>query len=333
MRAGQLRKQLLISVGLGLAVVAGLLLYIELSGSLSETGDVLRDFRWEFIPYILLLTLFNYILRFVKWEYYLRLTEVRGVRFWDSLLIFLSGLGMSITPAKVGEWIKSYFLKVRYDADPAKTAPIVIAERVSDGVAMVVLAAIGLIFVDYGWLPLVGLGAATVVAVAGLRNKRLANGLVALTGRIPVLKRHAPFVATFFGSSQLLFSPRPLAIAATIGIVSWSGEAVALYYVFWGLGAEPGWELIFQSLFILSISTMAGAVLLLPGGLGAAETGITSLGQALVGLGSAAAAAATLVIRLCTLWFGVGLGFIALAIIARRKEWWAEEDKATKTAA
>ena len=47
---GQLRKQLLISVGLGLVVVAGLLLYIELSGSLSETGDVLAEFRWEFIP-------------------------------------------------------------------------------------------------------------------------------------------------------------------------------------------------------------------------------------------------------------------------------------------
>ena len=330
---GQLRKQLLISVGLGLVVVAGLLLYIELSGSLSETGDVLAEFRWEFIPYILLLTLFNYILRFVKWEYYLRLTNVRGVAFGDSLLIFLSGLGMSITPAKVGEWIKSYFLKVRYDADPAKTAPIVIAERISDGVAMLVLAAIGLIFVDYGWLPLVGLGAATVVAVAGFRNRRLANALVALAGRIPVLKRHALFVATFFDSSQLLFSPRPLAVAATIGIVSWSGEAVALYYVFWGLGADPGWELMFQSLFILSISTMAGAVLLLPGGLGAAETGITTLGQALVGLGSAAAAGATLLIRLCTLWFGVGLGFIALAILARRKGWWAAEPEETKSAA
>ena len=77
---------------------------------------------------------------------------------------------------------------------------------------------------------------------------------------------------------------------------------------------------------------MAGAVLLLPGGLGAAETGITTLGQALVGLGSAAAAGATLLIRLCTLWFGVGLGIHRPGHHRAPQGWWAAEPESAKSA-
>ena len=326
MKAGQLRTRILLSLGLGILVVGGLLLY----GDVSKVGDSLRDFRWEYLPLILVLTLFNYLLRFVKWSYYLRLTGIRGVPLSDSALIFLAGLGMSITPAKVGEWIKSYFLKVRHDVDPGKSAPIIIAERVSDGVAMLLLAGIGLLFVDQGWVLLAVLAAATLLAVAAFRNKAVANTIVLLAGRVPVLRRHAPFMVSFFNSSQILFSPGPLALAASIGFVSWFGEAVALYYVFLGLGAESGWELLIESVFILSISTMVGAVLLLPGGLGAAETSIAGLGQELVGLSREAAATSALLIRLCTLWFGVTLGFIAIAILARRKDWWEREPQTTE---
>jgi len=320
-KTSQLRNRILLSVGLGLLVVAGLFLY----GDVSKVGDSLRYFHWEYLPLILALTLFNYVLRFVKWTYYLKLSEIKGVPFTDSLLIFLSGLGMSITPAKVGEWIKSYFLKVRHDVDPGKSAPIVIAERVSDGVAMLLLAGIGLLFVDQGWVLLLILAVLLLLTVAAFRNKTLANALVSFANRLPLLKRHTGFLTTFFTSSQILFSPGPVAFAAGIGLVSWFGEAVALYYVFLGLGAEPGLELLTESIFILSISTMVGAVLLLPGGLGAAETSIAGLGQELVGLAREAAATGALLIRICTLWFGVGLGFIAIAMLARRKDWWAQD--------
>ena len=49
----------------------------------------------------------NYVFRFIKWEYYLSLIGVKGLPWRDSALIFFSGLGMVITPGKVGEWIKS----------------------------------------------------------------------------------------------------------------------------------------------------------------------------------------------------------------------------------
>jgi uncharacterized protein (TIRG00374 family) len=70
--------------------------------------------------------------------------------------------------------------------------------------------------------------------------------------------------------------------------------------------------------FILPISTLAAALLLLPGGLGVADAGIASLTLNLLDVSRSTASAATLIIRLATLWFAVILGLVALAIVMRR---------------
>ena len=103
-----------------------------------------------------------------------------------------------------------------------------------------------------------------------------------------------------------------------IGVVSWLGEGIALYFVFLGLGAENSFELAVQGIFILSVANIAGGVLLVPGGLGVSEGSITGLAQTLVGLGREAAATSALLIRLGTLWFGVALGLVALLMLTKR---------------
>jgi glycosyltransferase 2 family protein len=54
----------------------------------------------------------------------------------------------------------------------------------------------------------------------------------------------------------------------------------------------------------------------LPGGLGAAEGSVLGLTLLLVSTSAALGAAATLLIRFCTLWFGLGLGVIALLVFS-----------------
>jgi uncharacterized membrane protein YbhN (UPF0104 family) len=78
--------------------------------------------------------------------------------------------------------------------------------------------------------------------------------------------------------------------------------------------------------FAMGFATLAGSVLLVPGGLGVAEA---SIGGLLVAFGkqpwlpvgvitATTAAVATLLIRFATLWFGWLLGLLCLAITARR---------------
>jgi len=65
------------------------------------------------------------------------------------------------------------------------------------------------------------------------------------------------------------------------------------------------------------VGSLAGALSFLPGGLGVAEASMTGLIRALGDTTRVAAAAATVLIRLATLWFAVALGLIGLAVEER----------------
>ena len=104
MTLGSLRGKFILSLAMGVAVVLGLAVY----GDLPNILGAVRDFNWALLPLIVGLTLGNYGLRYIKWEFYLKVVGIRGVRRRDSFLIFFGGLSMVMTPGKVGEWLKSF---------------------------------------------------------------------------------------------------------------------------------------------------------------------------------------------------------------------------------
>ena len=314
MKPGQLRNRILLSLAFGLAVFIALLFYGDFRG----VAGSLAGFRWVYLPAILGLTLFNYAIRFVKWQYYVRLTGIEDLPLWDSFLIFFAGLAMTITPGKVGEWLKSYFLRESHGVAISRTAPIVVAERFTDGFGMILLTVAGLLLFKQGWIFILAATFVGLVVVAAFQYRPFGRWTISMMRRLPVLHRYTEFMAGFYESAFVLFAPKPLIISVAMGFVSWAGEGVAMYYVLRGLGAPNSWELLAQGVFILSITTLAGAVFLLPGGLGIAEGGITGLCQVLVGLSREASTAATLIIRLCTLWFGVAIGLATLVVLMRR---------------
>lgn len=310
----KLRTRLLWSLPLALAVVVGLLLYADAR----QVSLAFLRFRWELLPLILGLTLFNYALRFVKWHFYLGQIGVRGLPWSESLGLFLSGLSMVITPGKVGEWLKCYLLRERTGTPFSRSAPIIVAERLTDGVALIFLALWGLLLSGEGWpmVVIAGLLAAAVVIV--VRWPLLAFALLGVIERVPVLRPLASALRELWASAALLFTARNLALAIGLGVVSWAGESLAFFLVLVGLGLPPSGLLVIQAAFILSVSVLGSSLVLLPGGLGFAEGGITGLSQWLLGMDKGPAAAAALLIRFCTLWFGIALGLIALTVMTRR---------------
>src|SRR6266404_2292651 len=89
------------------------------------------------------------VLAHFRWQYYVGRLEIK-IHWFRSLLIFISGLSMAITPGKVGELLKSYLLKRSTGAPVSRTSPIIVAERLSDGIAMLGLAATGLVLYSFG---------------------------------------------------------------------------------------------------------------------------------------------------------------------------------------
>ena len=125
---------------------------------------------------VVLLTVWNYVLRWLRWNYYLRVLGVNGVDRASSALVFLSGFAMGLTPGKSGELTKSYWLREIAGAEQAplaRTAPIVFAERLVDGIAMLLLAASGLITFRFGGLALLVVAALAAAAVGLIQARPL----------------------------------------------------------------------------------------------------------------------------------------------------------------
>ncbi len=311
-----LGRRLALSAVLGAVVLAGLSVFTDLRG----VRQSFASFHWVALGAIMGWTVFNYVLRWAKWEYYLRkLGFGAGVSRLDSGLMFTSGMVMAVTPGKVGEVFKSYLLK-RVNGTPiASSAPIVMAERLTDGLGMLLLMAAGLNLYPAArplfWL-LVMLGFA---ALAAVQYKPLAEWLLVRAANIRLTQRIAPQLRAFYASSFALLSWRLLLISTILSVISWFGECIALYYVLTGLGIPGDAQLLLIATFVFAASTLFGLVSFLPGGLGASEASSAGLLLLLVtGLSRGGAAAATVLIRFCTLWLGVSLGLVALLIFEQR---------------
>jgi len=108
---------------------------------------------------------------------------------------------------------------------------------------------------------------------------------------------------------RLLMRPIALLAGGGIALAAWSCEALAFHYLVGRLGINSS---LLISSSIYGLSTLAGALSMLPGGLGGVEAVMTFL---LTRLGSPASAAAVAVVifRLCTLWLFSLIGAIVMA--------------------
>ncbi len=310
-----LKGKLFLSLLLGLVAVAGLSLYADLP----KLAGSLRSFDWVLLVPALLFTFGNYVLRFVKWHLYLAQIGVRGLPAGESALIFFGGLAMVVTPGRVGEWLKSFLLRELTGTPFSTSAPIVVAERLTDAVSMLVLASVGLVTYGYGWQVLLAVLLVAAAVVYVTQHRALAERLFRPAKGLPLVAGRLASLRSFYESSHLLFKPRNLVWAVGLGVVSWFGECIALFLVLVGLGlpAEP--TLLLKATFILAVASIVGSASMLPGGLVAAEGSLAGLLLLLGVVGDpATAAAATLIARLCTLWFGVLVGLVALVLFTPR---------------
>jgi uncharacterized protein (TIRG00374 family) len=298
-----------------LALVLGITVYLVLAvvSGLEDLRDALSGFDFFLIPAILGLVSLSYVVRFVRWAYYLKLLNVQ-VPLGANAAIFAAGLSMTISPGKLGEVLKSVFVKDVAGAPVARTAPAVVAERATDGTGMVLWGLLGALAFSFGpWLLLLFL-ALTGVGIAVLRSKRLSLLVERTLRKLPLLDRLAPHVGDFHGASNELLAFRPLVVASGISFLAWGLECVAVYLCALGVGVGEPFLVV---VFVFAVSSLAGAISMLPGGIGAAEAGMAGMFAAVAGLSGGLSVALTFVIRLTTLWFATLIGIAGLLVVGR----------------
>ena len=131
--------------GIELTVVFGVAVFFGLVvvGDADAVRRTFRSFDWTILLVVAGLTTGGFAFRFLKWEYYLRRLGI-DVPLVTSLLVFVSGLMIVITPMKGGGVWKGWLLKGIEDMPISRVVPVVV-KRSTDLLVLSALAAIGIV--------------------------------------------------------------------------------------------------------------------------------------------------------------------------------------------
>ncbi|WP_301101743.1 lysylphosphatidylglycerol synthase transmembrane domain-containing protein [Propionivibrio sp.] len=257
---------------------------------------------------LLSLSLSNYLLRFLRWSRYLALLDA-PVAWRINLQVYFSGFALTTSPGKLGELLRSVLLKPHGVPTPASLAAF-FAERASDLLSILVLAAVGLLAYAPA-RPLVGLAlAAVVVALLLVQWTALIAAIdhwaARRTQKWARLIVHLCAIVLHF---RRCFSLSALAMGLMLGALAWFAEGLGFW---WLLGALGHPLPLTTAVFIYAFAMLVGGISFLPGGLGSSEAVMIGL-LVINGFPQPVAVSATLICRLATLWFAVALGAIFLA--------------------
>lgn len=260
---------------------------------------------------ILALSLFNYLLRFLRWEYYITHISEGVVPRWRHMLIYVAGFALTTTPGKAGEAVRSIYLKP-HGVTYSQSFSALFVERLMDVMIMLILSSLAAIVIDGVRLYAAAALMIVLVLVPSIRMGYLARWARAVPAwmphRLAVIGQHA---GDLLDSSSRLLRSHLLYGGLLTGLVAWAAEGVGFYIVLDALGVGISLPL---AISVYAIAVLAGALSFVPGGLGAAEATMGGL-LILAGVAKPEAAAATLICRLATLWFAIVLGIVPLMVL------------------
>jgi uncharacterized protein (TIRG00374 family) len=153
-----------------------------------------------------------------------------------------------------------------------------------------------------------------VLGLLPLFFPKLFQGFLMILRRFSWGRRLESPLLEAFQTLHDLMGLRLLFWASLLGLVAWFFECLAFQVVFRGLSVEIP---LFKATFIYAFSTLVGALSMLPG-IGAAEGSMTSL-LLFINIPKPLASTATIIIRICTIWFAVILGYGFLRLYRKHK--------------
>lgn len=252
------------------------------------------------------LSLVNYGLRFVRWQAYL-LVMRHSVPWRPSLGIYLAGFALTTTPGKAGELLRGVLLRSRGVPFSVSVAAF-LSERLSDLIAIVLLALVGLTAYPHA-RSIVAIGVVIVVlGLAILSNEELIRALSARfknSSRVGGAIQHS---LQILQQAKHCHVPWLLALATGLSVLAWASEAFAFYLILGWMNVDVSFAF---AVFAYAASMLAGALSFMPGGLGGAEAVMMAI-LLWQGVSVADSVAATVLIRLATLWFAVAIGCVML---------------------
>lgn len=255
----------------------------------------------------------GYFVRWARWRWMMRCLGHR-VPMGYELRVYLSGLALTSSPAKLGETVRSVFL-TRHGVRVADSLAAFFADRLGDVIGVALLGVLAAAWVG-GRLPVLETLAALLLQLsfllrAGVRGRRWPAWMTALQQRGRA-GRWLAAVAFPAASWARLWSPASVPGLVAAALLAYGVQALVFAH-FVAVVALP--LPVLQCVAIYASATLIGAASMVPAGLGVMEAALAlQLMQA--GATADAAVAVALLTRLSTLWFGLLLGALSLLSLA-----------------
>jgi len=287
-------------------------------------GEIKNANPW-LVTLSLITTVLTMIVRAVRWQYLL--APIGEARFRPAFRTTMIGFAAStVLPARAGEFIRPYLLARQEGLSGTATFATVVVERLLDGVTVVALLAIFVLFFDgdmaagntlYRAVRLGGLlvGAGTLFVLAGMffaakDPQALGRWAFKLERLLPGQFTHvlAEILQKFAEGLAVVRAPSRLLVAIVLSIPVWLTIALGV----WATTLAFHIDMPFTGSFLLISVLVVGVSVPTPGGVGAFEAatriGLTSF----FGVASDRAVGAALVLHASSILPTVLLGFLFL---------------------
>lgn len=301
----QLNSNKIILISIFVVVVYGVII------SLSDTKILFTKFSNANLDYLLIaLGLFSlgYFIRSFRWIAMLRFMHIQ-IPILQNIIIYFTGYAFSLTPAKVGESIRSKYLKDDFKVPITQSLPTVLAERYYD-----VIGVLAIIFVTVGmtearsFMVYVGIGLLIFFYFAVRKN--VALRILSPLSRVKKLRAVQHMLMESIEVLETLLKPKIFFRCTFLTIVSWTVESIGACYVFKGFHLEFGF---LKGAFDYVTTSLAGAATLLPGGVGGTEVSLIGL-LLMQNHSYEEVLGPILMIRFFALWYVIIIGIVFTSI-------------------
>lgn len=281
---------------------------------------------------MLTLALLGYLARGLRWGQLMRVVG-HPISTRDALYLQLSGQSMALTPGRVGEAFKPWLARDIGGMSMTRGVALVFAERVADLIGVCILSVGGLSAIDGNRWTLVTALLAILIGTMIASSRWFHSLALRIVKRQTWAREHYCSAETVSETIRLAMSWRTLAWSVPVSLLAWGLEGLGFALCLSVLGFD-GVSLL-TAVSIYAVSTLAGALTFLPGGIGLTEASMAGILIA-AGMQPGDASAAMVITRVTTMWWGVAIGWLVMAsrpaVLRRAVRLEAVDDDATHSA-
>ena len=296
-----------------LVVVSMIVLYIVflIVSDFNVIREKIFDFKTDYLPIILLLAPLSWIIVFFRWHFLLKNSNII-IPKKENFKIYMTGFAMSVTPGKVGELIKSQFLKSKYGVSRKNTLPIIISEYFYHMVGVLVVSILGVYYFEFSLYIIILTSALIITTLTIISSETFFKKFVNLISKRNFLKKYVSPISDSHIILKKSTRGKIFIISSGLSIAFWLTEVLIVYFVFLSFNIL-NFEF-FKIAAIYTTSLILGMLSFLPMGVGVVEGSLAGFLN-YEGIDISIALTLIILIRIFTRWYGVIVGLIFMKLI------------------